>query len=80
MKINFTIDATVKEVNTMICPTMLELPEALLGKIVAAVREADRLLTVKEEQKGEENAEGDMDQGQATRPGEADGHGVPCPQ
>ena len=44
MRINFTIDATVKEMNTMVRPTDLELPEALLGKIVAAVREADRLL------------------------------------
>lgn len=43
MRINFTIDATVKEMNTMIRPTEFELPEALLGKIVAAVREADRL-------------------------------------
>lgn len=61
MKINFTIDATVKEVNTMICPSMLELPEALLGKIVAAVREVDKMLaTGKEEQKGEENAEGNV--------------------
>lgn len=44
MRINFTIDATVKEMNAMVNPSEWELPEALLGKIVAAVREAGRML------------------------------------
>lgn len=48
MKINFTIDATVKEMNTMINPTELELPEILLEKIVAAVKEVDRIFSAEE--------------------------------
>lgn len=46
MRINVTIDATVKEMNTMKNPTEFELPDALLGKIVAAVRETDRLMAL----------------------------------
>lgn len=47
MKINLSVDATVKEVNTMVNPSeQLVLPTALLRKIVAAVYEANKQIAL----------------------------------
>lgn len=57
MRINFTIDATVKEMNTMKNPTELELPEALLGKIVAAVWESYQILSTGQQKSESERSD-----------------------